>query len=75
MRKVDSLKVVPFEQASLPNVPYIFVDGCNNPVLVTPLDLGKHTPHDPLFTSDPQIYSNVGYAVRNADDSRLGRGD
>lgn len=67
MKQVDSSKVVPFEDASLPNEPYIFPDKNNALIRISKLIPEKHTPHNSILLNDPSVYSNVGFAVRNAD--------
>lgn len=73
MKRVDSSKVLKFEDASLPNEPYVFVDGYNNEVRISELNPEKHTVHDSILLNDPSVYGNIGFAVRNATGVRRTR--
>ncbi|MBQ3348589.1 hypothetical protein IJG90_03685 [Candidatus Saccharibacteria bacterium] len=71
MRRIDSSKIVPYEDATRPNMPYVFVDGLNNDVQVQEIEEEKHSPHDLTIIKDPQVYSNLGYAVRHPDEEKI----
>lgn len=73
MKEIDSTKVVRFEDARLPNEPYVFRDSNNNLIHIIALDPERHTPHDSVLLNDPSVYGNIGFAVRNADSMRPGR--
>lgn len=66
MKHIDSKSPTRFEDASLPNSSYSFVDSGNNEVVVSEPVPEKHTPHDGV-AQDPAVFQNVGYAVRNYD--------
>lgn len=72
MKRVDSSKIVKFEDAKLPNEPYIFLDGYNNEIRIDKLNPEKHTPHDSVLLNDPAVYGNIGFAVKNATKIKRG---
>lgn len=75
MKKVDSSKILSFEEVRRPNAPYIFADGRGNDVFMREMDPSEHSVHDYSILNDPLVYNNIGYAVRTASETRLGRGD
>lgn len=75
MRKVNSSQVTPFEEVERPNTPYTFVDGFGNDITVTEMTPDAHSPHDYAIMNDPLVYNNIGYAVRTANETRLGKSD
>lgn len=75
MRRVDSDKVVTFEEAALPNMPYVFADGFGNDIVVREMIPSEHTEHDYSILNDPLTFNNIGYAVRTANQTRPGRSD
>ena len=72
MKEIDSSKIVSFEDANLPNEPYVFVDGCNNKIVIRgEIQEEKHSAHDSVILKDPQLYSNIGYAVCHFDEKKV----
>lgn len=61
---------MPFESAELPLREYICLDSDKKPIIVRVPVAEHHTPHD--LQKDPAIHDNIGYAIRNYDEKRLG---
>ena len=75
MKEVDSSKIVPFEEASRPNEPYVFEDKYGNQVEIHEMVPEFHTPHDYCLLNEPAVFQNLGFATRTAIASRPGKSD
>ena len=56
-------------------MPYVFADGLGNDISVQEMVPDEHSAHDYSIVNDPLVYNNLGYAVRTANQTRLGRSD